>query len=155
MWGVRPKRRPKNAPAIAPSGLREALLQLGPTFIKVGQLLSTRADLLPSESVEELSKLQDKVPAFSYEKAKQILEKELGKPIAKLFAYFDRIPMAAASLGQVHKAKLFSGEEVVVKVQRPGLLKLFAIDLAILKKDCPVFSKSPQIWQKPRLGRHL
>ncbi|AFY70128.1 ABC-1 domain-containing protein [Thalassoporum mexicanum PCC 7367] len=124
--------------------LREALLQLGPTFIKVGQLLSTRADILPSESVEELSKLQDKVPAFSYEKARKIIEKELGKPIGKLFAYFDRVPMAAASLGQVHKASLFSGEEVVVKVQRPGLLKLFAIDLAILKKIAQYFQNHPK-----------
>jgi predicted unusual protein kinase regulating ubiquinone biosynthesis (AarF/ABC1/UbiB family) len=124
--------------------LRESMLQLGPTFIKVGQLLSTRADILPAESVEELSKLQDKVPAFTAEKAKQIIESDLGKPVEKIFAYFDPIPLAAASLGQVHKAQLHSGEEIVVKVQRPGLLKLFAIDLGILKKIAEYFQNHPK-----------
>ena len=81
--------------------LRESMLQLGPTFIKVGQLLSTRADILPTESVEELSKLQDEVPAFTATKARQIIESELGKPIEQMFGYFDPILLAAASLGQV------------------------------------------------------
>ncbi len=124
--------------------LREALLELGPTFIKVGQLLSTRADVLPTESVEELSKLQDRVPAFSYEKAKHILETELGKPIEEIFAHFDPQPLAAASLGQVHRARLHTGEEVVVKIQRPGLLKLFAIDLGILRKIAQYFTNHPR-----------
>ncbi len=124
--------------------LRESMLQLGPTFIKVGQLLSTRADILPTESVEELSKLQDKVPAFTAEKAKQIIELDLGKPIEEMFGYFDPIPLAAASLGQVHKAQLHTGEEIVVKVQRPGLLKLFAIDLGILKKIAQYFQNHPK-----------
>jgi predicted unusual protein kinase regulating ubiquinone biosynthesis (AarF/ABC1/UbiB family) len=114
--------------------LRESMLQLGPTFIKVGQLLSSRADILPTESIEELSKLQDRVPAFSYEKAKRIVETDLGKDLSTAFSYFEPIPIAAASLGQVHKAQLHSGEEVVVKVQRPGLIKLFDIDLGILQK---------------------
>jgi len=124
--------------------LRESMLQLGPTFIKVGQLLSTRADILPTESVEELSKLQDEVPAFTAARAKQIIESELGKPIAQMFAYFDPIPLAAASLGQVHKAQLHTGEEIVIKVQRPGLLKLFAIDLGILKKIAEYFQNHPK-----------
>jgi len=124
--------------------LRESLLQLGPTFIKVGQLLSTRADILPTESVEELSKLQDKVPAFNAAKAKQIIESELGKPIDEMFSYFDPVPLAAASLGQVHKAQLHTGEEIVVKVQRPGLLKLFAIDLGILKSIAQYFQNHPK-----------
>ena len=124
--------------------LRESMLQLGPTFIKVGQLLSTRADILPTESVEELSKLQDKVPAFTAEKAKQIIELDLGKSIDQMFGYFDPIPLAAASLGQVHKAQLHTGEEIVVKVQRPGLLKLFAIDLGILKKIAQYFQNHPK-----------
>ncbi len=119
--------------------LRESMLQLGPTFIKVGQLLSTRADILPTESVEELSKLQDKVPAFTAAKARQIIELDLGKPLEAMFSYFEPIPLAAASLGQVHKAQLHTGEEIVVKVQRPGLLKLFAIDLGILKKIAEYF----------------
>jgi predicted unusual protein kinase regulating ubiquinone biosynthesis (AarF/ABC1/UbiB family) len=124
--------------------LRESMLQLGPTFIKVGQLLSTRADILPAESVEELSKLQDKVPAFTAEKAKQIIEGDLGKPIETMFGYFDPVPLAAASLGQVHKAQLHTGEEIVVKVQRPGLLKLFAIDLGILKRIAQYFQNHPK-----------
>ena len=124
--------------------LRESLLQLGPTFIKVGQLLSTRADILPIESVEELSKLQDEVPAFTATRAKQIIELDLGKPIDEMFAYFDPTPLAAASLGQVHKAQLHTGEEIVIKVQRPGLLKLFAIDLGILKRIAQYFQNHPK-----------
>lgn len=124
--------------------LRESMLQLGPTFIKVGQLLSTRADILPAESVEELSKLQDKVPAFTATKAQQIIETELGKPLDQMFSYFEPVPLAAASLGQVHKALLPTGEEIVVKVQRPGLLKLFAIDLGILKRIAQYFQNHPK-----------
>ncbi len=113
--------------------VRETLLELGPTFIKVGQLFSTRADLFPSEFVDELSKLQDQVPAFNYDQVASIVESDLGKPVNVLYRYFDPVPLAAASLGQVHRAQLLTGEEVVVKVQRPGLKKLFAIDLEILK----------------------
>ncbi len=129
--------------------IRDTLLELGPTFIKIGQLFSTRADLFPTEYVEELSKLQDKVPAFSYEKAKAIIEQDFGKPIQQLYRSFDPIPLAAASLGQVHRAQLHSGEEVVVKVQRPGLLKLFKIDLAILKGITRYFQNHPE-WGKGR-----
>lgn len=125
--------------------IRNTLLDLGPTFIKVGQLFSTRADLFPSEYVEELAKLQDKVPAFSYEQVEAIVEQELGKKIPELFQSFDPIPLAAASLGQVHRAKLHSGEEVVVKVQRPGLRKLFEIDLAILKGITRYFQNHPEL----------
>lgn len=113
--------------------VRETLLELGPTFIKVGQLFSTRADLFPSEFVDELSKLQDQVPAFDYGQVASIVEADLGKPVNILYRYFDPVPLAAASLGQVHRAQLLTGEEVVVKVQRPGLKKLFTIDLEILK----------------------
>lgn len=129
--------------------IRESLLELGPTFIKVGQLFSTRADLFPTEYVEELSKLQDKVPAFSFEQVKEIIQQDLGKPIEELFLSFDPIPLAAASLGQVHKARLKSGEEVVVKVQRPGLHQLFTIDLAILKQITRYFQNHPR-WGKGR-----
>jgi predicted unusual protein kinase regulating ubiquinone biosynthesis (AarF/ABC1/UbiB family) len=129
--------------------IRDTLLELGPTFIKCGQLFSTRADLFPTEYVEELSKLQDKVPAFSYEQAKAIIEQDLGKPIQTLYRNFDPIPIAAASLGQVHRAQLHTGEEVVVKVQRPGLVKLFQIDLAILKDIARYFQNHPY-WGKGR-----
>ncbi|MBA0791032.1 hypothetical protein Gohar_015636 [Gossypium harknessii] len=111
------------------SWLRERVLQLGPTFIKLGQLSSTRSDLFPREFVDELAKLQDKVPAFSPKKARGFIEKELGAPIHVLFKEFEDQPIAAASLGQVHRAVLHNGEKVVVKVQRPGLKKLFDIDL--------------------------
>ncbi|HLO47695.1 MAG TPA: AarF/ABC1/UbiB kinase family protein [Kamptonema sp.] len=129
--------------------VRETLLELGPTFIKVGQLFSTRADLFPAEYVEELSKLQDKVPAFSYEQVEMIVEQDLGKPIQELYQNFDPIPLAAASLGQVHKAKIYAGQEVVVKVQRPGLRKLFEIDLQILKGIARYFQNHPK-WGRGR-----
>ena len=129
--------------------IREGLLDLGPTFIKAGQLFSTRADLFPTEYVNELSKLQDRVPAFSYEQAAAIIEEDLGKPITKLFRKFDPTPLAAASLGQVHKAQLNNGEEVVVKIQRPGLKQLFTIDLAILKQIARYFQNHPR-WGKGR-----
>lgn len=129
--------------------VRETLLDLGPTFIKVGQLFSTRADLFPAEFVEELSKLQDKVPAFSYEQVETIVEQDLGKSVGELFRSFDPVPLAAASLGQVHKAQLHSGQEVVVKVQRPGLRQLFEIDLAILKGIARYFQNHPK-WGRGR-----
>ncbi len=129
--------------------IRKTILELGPTFIKVGQLFSTRADLFPAEYVDELSKLQDQVPAFSYEQASAIITKDLGKSIPQLFSNFDPTPLAAASLGQVHKAQLHNGEEVVVKIQRPGLQKLFTIDLAILKKIAQYFQNHPR-WGKGR-----
>ncbi|MFN6560141.1 MAG: ABC1 kinase family protein [Nostoc sp. ChiSLP01] len=129
--------------------IRNTLLDLGPTFIKVGQLFSTRADIFPVEYVEELAKLQDKVPAFSYEQVESIIQQELGKKIPELFQNFEPIPLAAASLGQVHKAVLHSGEAVVVKVQRPGLKKLFEIDLQILKGITRYFQNHPK-WGKGR-----
>ncbi len=129
--------------------IRETFLDLGPTFIKLGQLFSTRADLFPSEYVEELSKLQDRVPAFSYDLVEKIIYEDFGRRIPELFRSFDPIPMAAASLGQVHKAQLVSGEEVVVKVQRPGLRQLFDIDLAILKGITRYFQNHPK-WGQGR-----
>jgi len=129
--------------------IRSTLLDLGPTFIKVGQLFSTRADIFPVEYVEELAKLQDKVPAFSYEQVEATIEKELGKKIPELFHNFEPVPLAAASLGQVHKAVLHTGESVVVKVQRPGLKKLFEIDLQILKGITRYFQNHPK-WGKGR-----
>ncbi len=124
--------------------IRETLLELGPTFIKVGQLFSTRADLFPAEYVEELAKLQDRVPAFGYELVEKIILHDFGKSIPQLFRSFDPVPLAAASLGQVHRAKLSSGESVVVKVQRPGLKKLFTIDLKILKGITHYFQNHPK-----------
>lgn len=129
--------------------IRNTLLDLGPTFIKVGQLFSTRADIFPGEYVEELAKLQDRVPAFSYEQVEGIVQQEFGKKIPELFQTFEPIPLAAASLGQVHKAVLHSGESIVVKVQRPGLKKLFEIDLKILKGIARYFQNHPK-WGRGR-----
>ncbi|CAI7842768.1 unnamed protein product [Closterium sp. NIES-53] len=103
--------------------LKEGLLRLGPTFIKIGQQFSTRSDLLAQEYIAELSELQDQVPPFESDTALAIVESELGKPIYEVFERFDRDPIAAASLGQVHRARL-QGKEVVVKVQHPGLKDL-------------------------------
>ncbi|WP_081599334.1 ABC1 kinase family protein [Prochlorothrix hollandica] len=129
--------------------IRETMLRLGPTFIKLGQFFSTRADIFPSHYVEELSQLQDRVPAFSYAQVEETLQKDLGKEILTLFSEFDPIPLAAASLGQVHRATLHTGESVVVKIQRPGLQRLFAIDLAILKGITHFFQRHPQ-WGRDR-----
>jgi predicted unusual protein kinase regulating ubiquinone biosynthesis (AarF/ABC1/UbiB family) len=129
--------------------IRETFLDLGPTFIKLGQLFSTRADLFPIEYVEELSKLQDRVPAFDYEQVETIIQEDFGKTIEQLYHHFDPVPLAAASLGQVHKAQLHSGEEVVVKVQRLGLRRLFGIDLAILKNIAKYFQNHPD-WGRGR-----
>jgi predicted unusual protein kinase regulating ubiquinone biosynthesis (AarF/ABC1/UbiB family) len=110
------------------------ILDLGPTFIKIGQALSTRADLIPIEYIQEFSQLQDRVPPFSSDLAIAVIEQELGKPVTTLFAEFNPTAIAAASLGQVHKARLHTGEEVVVKVQRPGLAMLFNLDFEILHR---------------------
>ncbi|KVI10595.1 Protein kinase-like domain-containing protein [Cynara cardunculus var. scolymus] len=125
--------------------LRECVLQLGPTFIKLGQLSSTRSDLFPREFVDELAKLQDRVPAFSPAKAKSFIEKELGAPVNVIFKEFEERPIAAASLGQVHRAILHNGEKVVIKVQRPGLKKLFDIDLRNLKLVAEYFQRSESL----------
>jgi predicted unusual protein kinase regulating ubiquinone biosynthesis (AarF/ABC1/UbiB family) len=107
---------------------------LGPTFIKIGQSLSTRVDFFSPTYTEALSQLQDRVPAFGVDEAVAIIETELGTSIETLFAEFDPIPLAAASLGQVHKAKLRTGTAVVIKVQRPGLQRLFELDFQVIEK---------------------
>jgi ubiquinone biosynthesis protein len=112
--------------------VRMALEELGPTFIKLGQVLSTRPDLIPVEFVEELSKLQDHVPPFAYAEVAQIIESELGAAPGDIFQHFDETPLGAASIGQVHRARLKDGEEVVVKVQRPGIRKIIEVDLEIM-----------------------
>lgn len=141
--GATPEKRAQRRRRIA-IWVREQLLDLGPTFIKVGQLFSTRADIFPAEYVEELAKLQDQVPAFGLDQVAQIIETDLGKPLDKLFLNFEPTPLAAASLGQVHRAELPTGEAVVVKVQRPGLRQLFQIDLAIVKDIARYFQNHPR-----------
>lgn len=124
------------------SWLRECILQLGPLYIKLGQLSSTRSDLFPKEFVEELAKLQDRVPALSPKKARGLIEEQLGAPVDMIFREFEDRPIAAASLGQVHRAVLQNGEQVAVKVQRPGLKRLFDIDFANLKSIAEFFQNS-------------
>lgn len=114
--------------------LKESLIKLGPTFIKIGQSLGTRADLLPLSFVKALGELQDSVPPFPNEVAFARIEKELGRKINEIYQEFDVEPIAAASLGQVYRAKLFTGEEVAVKVQRPNLEAMISGDIKILKK---------------------
>lgn len=115
-----------------PERVRLALQELGPTAIKFGQMLSTRHDLLPAEYVEELSKLQDEVPPFPFEQAREQIERELDAPLTELFREVNPIPLASASIGQVHEAVLLSGEKVALKVQRPGVERIIERDLAIL-----------------------
>jgi ubiquinone biosynthesis protein len=112
--------------------LRMVFVELGPTFIKMGQILSTRPDLIPLDLIQELTKLQDNVPPFPIAQVKEILEQELQAPMDEFFTRFDENPLAAASIGQVHRARLITGEEVIVKVQRPGIKKTIEVDLEIL-----------------------
>lgn len=113
--------------------LRQMLTTLGPAYIKIGQALSTRPDLVAPAYLEELSKLQDQLPPFSNRLAYQFIEEELGKPPDQIYAELTSEPIAAASLGQVYKGKLFSGEAVAVKVQRPGLAEAITLDIHILR----------------------
>ncbi|MBI2657170.1 AarF/ABC1/UbiB kinase family protein [Candidatus Woesearchaeota archaeon] len=112
--------------------LRRTLERLGPTFIKFGQVLSVRPDLIPKEYSKELEKLQDEVPEFPFEEVKSIIEKELGKSIGHLFLHFEKKPIASASISQVHKAVLKTGEKVAVKVQRPDVKRIMETDIEIM-----------------------
>lgn len=115
-----------------PEHLRLAIEELGPTFIKLGQILSTRADLLPEPYLDELAKLQDGVPPMSSEAVRTTAEEELGQPIEEAFATFEITPLASASIGQAHTATLHDGTEVVVKLRRPGVVEQIEEDLHIL-----------------------
>jgi ubiquinone biosynthesis protein len=120
-------------PLSRPEHVRRALEELGPTFIKLGQILSTRADLLPPAYQVELAKLQDAAPPLKTEIVTSIIESEFGRPVEAVFATFEPVPLAAASIGQVHGATLADGTPVVVKVQRPGCVEQIDQDLQILR----------------------
>ena len=115
-----------------PIRLRLAMEELGPTFIKLGQILSTRSDILPRDYIEEFQKLQDSVPSLPVEQIRTQIETEFGCPVENMFASFSPLPIAAASIAQVHQGRLPSGEEVVIKVRRPGIYQVVATDLDIL-----------------------
>ncbi|MES2683121.1 MAG: AarF/UbiB family protein, partial [Pseudomonadota bacterium] len=126
--------KPSNDPRPRGERLRLALEELGTVFIKFGQALSTRPDVLPPDVALELQKLQDQVPPFPTEQAKALIEAALGKPLAELFARFDDAPLASASVAQVHTAKLHGepGLEVIVKVLRPGIEVSIEKDIGLL-----------------------
>ena len=112
--------------------VRMAAEELGPTFIKLAQILSNRPDISPEGLVKEFEKLQDRVPPFEFAKAKIIIEQEIGKKLEEVFEEFNEVPLASASIGQVYKAKMLTGEEVVVKVQRPNVAEMIEQDLSII-----------------------
>src|SRR5688572_3008784 len=113
---------------------RKRLVELGPAYIKLGQVLSTRPDLLPESYVHELEKLQDDVPPIAYAEAEEVVESQLGGRMSKLFESFEREPLGTASLGQVHSATLRGGRDVVVKVQRPNIREILADDLDFFRE---------------------
>lgn len=133
-----------------PKRLRLALEELGPTFVKMGQMLSTRADLLPPDFVIELVRLQDEVAPFPFEQIKEIIETELNTPLDMTFRNVDAEPMAAASIGQVHRAGLRDGTAVVIKVQRPGIKSTIDADLEIMLYLAGLMEKHLEGWDVHR-----
>ncbi len=130
-----------SADPAAAEAFAKDLESLGPTFIKLGQILSTRADLLPTAYLDALSRLQDNVEPFAYEDVEKTIREELGVRVSHAFVEFDRLPIAAASLGQVHRATLRGGREVAVKVQRPGIREQIDKDLAAFKDIAAVIDR--------------
>ena len=116
----------------SPRRLRRMLTELGPSFIKLGQLMSVRADIFPPEYIEELTKLQDRVPPLPFKSIQPFIEKELGQPLLSVFKTFDETPIASASIAQVYKAELHTGETVAVKVVRPGISKQIRRDIRVM-----------------------
>jgi len=144
-------------PTVEPKAeeLANDLEKLGPTFIKLGQLLSTRADLLPEPYLEALARLQDHIEPFSAAEVEQIVASELGARISKLFAEFERDPTAAASLAQVHRARMRDGREVVVKVQRPGVRETIVEDLEALEQVAEFIDAHTEVGKRYEFGNLL
>ncbi len=132
----------------SPEELVEDLKQMGPAYVKLGQLLSTRPDLLPDRYLEALASLQDDLPTIPFEEVREIVEGELGNKISKAFNFFEEEPLASASIGQVHRAELRSGKTVAVKVQRPGIRKKFMEDLNTLEEMAGLAVKHTEVGKK-------
>ncbi|MFH1137116.1 MAG: AarF/ABC1/UbiB kinase family protein [Pseudomonadota bacterium] len=130
--------------------VRMVLEELGPTFIKLGQVLSTRPDILPEEFLQELVKLQDEVPPFPFEEAQKNIEQELDGPLERFFSMVDPTPLAAASIGQVHRATLITGEDVAIKIRRPNIRRMIEVDLEILYHLASLLEKHIFGWELHR-----
>jgi len=147
LFVFRNKTKEEHSSASLGERIRLLLEELGPTFVKLGQIASTRPDLMPDSIVSELKLLQDHVHPFSYEEAIHIVEHELGVPVEHVFSAFEKEPLAAASIGQVHQATLLDGTAVVVKVQRPHIQSLIETDLMIMK-DWAALAESRMEWAR-------
>ena len=135
--------------------LADDLEKLGPTYIKLGQLLSSRADIIPLPYIQALSRLQDKVEPFSYEEVENAISSELGVRITKAFSDFDPTPIAAASLGQVHRAHMRDGRSVAVKVQRPGIRQQVAKDIEVWMEVARFFDDHTEIGRRYQIQEML
>jgi ubiquinone biosynthesis protein len=145
-WGKRRLfRQPVDAGLTTAQRLRMAFEQLGPTYIKFGQVLSTRPDLLPADVITELCRLQEHVPTFDSEQAVRVLQDELHRPVEQLFQSFDRLPLAAGSLAQVHRAVHHDGTPLAVKIRRPGAVHDVERDLALMAEAAPLLAQVPQL----------
>jgi ubiquinone biosynthesis protein len=142
-WNWKPVNHGPRAPRI-----RALLEELGPLFVKLGQLLSTRRDLLPDDIAEELSKLQDHVPPFPGAQARVIVERAYGKPVTEVFSEFDETPLASASIAQVHVARLQDGRDVIVKVVRPGIRRTIERDIGLMRLLADI---AERYWSRGRL----
>jgi ubiquinone biosynthesis protein len=145
-----PKAEDVRAHKSTPERLRLALEELGPTFVKLGQLMSTRADWFPDEWSTEFKKLQDKVPPFPFEQVRELVEKELGRPLTEVYASFDITPVASASIAQVHFATLKDGRELAVKVRRPEIEKILDSDISIMYVIANLIVKYVPDWARFR-----
>jgi ubiquinone biosynthesis protein len=148
------ERSVESAPA-SEDELPNDLEAMGPTFVKLGQLLASRPDLLPEKHLKALARLQDRVKPFSYAEVEEIVEAELGGRISKLFSHFEAEPIAAASLGQVHRAALRDGRPVVVKIQRPHIRKQIAGDFAALEEIANFFERHAKVGRRYQMLRVL
>jgi predicted unusual protein kinase regulating ubiquinone biosynthesis (AarF/ABC1/UbiB family) len=138
-----------------PGELADELEAMGPTYVKLGQILASRPDILPPAYIEALSRLQDKVKPFAYEQVEEIVEADIGARISKLFSRFDTTPLAAASLGQVHCAALRDGREVVVKVQRPDIIRHIADDFEVLAQIAQFLQNHTEVGRRHRFTEML